>query len=154
MHSLTVKLSWLAVIMLSIVAATSHAQVTCKEIVLDMPHGWWRVNVNPDGSGKIMFGALPFYGTFVSGAIDHQKLCSDIQEIATENKEKLSEPIGTVQFDPNGKSGHVWYFNNWDMASDLFDRAWDNKKKATNDIEKQHLKALAKFWEKREIPRE
>jgi len=147
-----VKLHLLVAFMLVIIAATSQAQVTCGEIVLDMPHGWWRVNVKPDGSGNFMFGALPYSGEFASETIDHKKLCSDLHEIATESKEKLGAPIGTVQYAQDSNSDFVWYFSDWDMASNLFKRAWENKNKPSNAIEKKNLEALAKFWENRTLP--
>ena len=119
-----------------------------------MPHGWWRILVEPDGSGTMAFGALPYSGAFPAGTIDHASICSVLRSKVNETRETLSDPIGTINFVADDDSGHLWYFNDWGTASELFELAWKNKEEPKTDIEKKHIEALAKFWDNRELPNE
>jgi hypothetical protein len=140
-------------ILLVISMSQSYAQSMCDEITIDMPHGWWRIVVNPDGSGTLAFGALPNHGKFPPGTMDHRYICLTLRKIALKDKETLSGPIGTVEFQRDDDSEQLAYFNDWRMASDLFDLAWRRKEEPKNNIEKIDLETLAKFWEKRELPK-
>ena len=98
--------------------------------------------------------SLPYYATFPPGTIDHQQICSHLHKITTKNRQKLSEPIGTVKFNYHDKSDRLWYFNDWDVASDLFEQAWINRELVKNDMEAERLQTLSKFWEKLILPKQ
>ena len=131
--------------------AVSVAREGCGGITIDMPHGWWRVDVNSDGSGTVAFGALLCFGAFGPGT-DLKRICADFREKAAGSREELGEPVGTVRFSARDNPDRLWYFDDWAAASDLFEKVWNSREPPVSNFAKQHLESLSESWEKRALP--
>jgi hypothetical protein len=59
-----------AALMFSLAAAQASPPMPSKGLTIDMPHGWWRIHIRPDGSGTLNFAALPQTGRFPAGTFD------------------------------------------------------------------------------------
>lgn len=97
-------------------------------IVVDMPHGWWRVSIHSDGSANYGFGALAQTGAVARGTFDFESLHADLAPRITREIEPKVEEYGTVQFCVDGEGcGDLWYLTDRSFANEVLDRAFENR---------------------------
>lgn len=96
-------------------------------IIIDMPHGWWRLHVFPDGSAGYSFGALPEVGQVAQDTFDFEALYLELSARVMAQREP-TETYGTVQFCVEGDGcGDLLYFYDQAYAEALFDEAFANR---------------------------
>jgi hypothetical protein len=123
----------------------------CEAIVVDMPHGEWRIHVAPDGSGRYAYGALPAYGRFGAGTFDFRQLHATLVARVSAERELLERPYGTVQFCVGGgECGDLWFFSDRQLAAELFDAAYRSREAPRAEWEREMLETVNRFWDRRE----
>lgn len=96
-------------------------------IIVDMPHGAWRLHLYPDGSGAYSFGALPELGGIPAETFDFYEQYDELSGRITDDREPGRE-YGTVQFCVEGRGcGELFYLYDREYADELFDRAFANR---------------------------
>lgn len=125
----------------------------CDAIVMDMPHGAWRIHVHPDGSGRYAYGALPTMGRIAAGTFEFEEVRRRLRRSARGERRGTDEPYGTVQFCPRAGSGErLWYFYDQELAGDLFDLAFESREGTVLEIERERLMQLDRIWAERRSP--
>lgn len=133
------------------IAADLPGEEQCSRISIFMPYGCWNLVINTDGSGVFHFGQLPNRGKVVRGTFNFPDIYSMLKKKVSETRIGPAENnYGMVSFLTQKGERKAFYFYDWNYANSLFDKAWLNKQKPRNELEKMDLDHLAKFWEHRE----
>jgi hypothetical protein len=123
----------------------------CNTIVVDMPHGMWRIHVYPNGSGTYGYGALPQIGLIETGTFDFQALHADLSTKVVSERNVQAEIHGTVQFCVQDDGcGELWYFYDREMAAQLFDLAYQNRAGSVFG-DGYDTETIDQFWNQRDF---
>ncbi|MDH3455372.1 MAG: hypothetical protein OER90_00905 [Gemmatimonadota bacterium] len=123
----------------------------CDAIILDMPHGEWRIHVHPDGSGLYAYGALPQLGRIEPGTFDFAEMHAQLADRVTAERQLTGAPEGTVHFCVGGPTcDPLWYFYDPEFADSLFDLAWAHRSAPSNELEQQDFEGINRIWAERQ----
>lgn len=121
----------------------------CTLLIVDMPHGEWRIHVRRDGSGTYGYGALPATGRF-DAAFDFPELHAQLASTVTRAPRESGDPYGTAQFCvAPGECEPLWYFYDRELAAELFDSAWAHRSAPSNELEERAFQSIDRFWAQR-----
>jgi hypothetical protein len=124
----------------------------CDAIILDMPHGEWRIHVHPDGSGLYTYGALPALGRIEPGTFDFADIHARLAASVSAERRQQAHEYGAVQFCvASGDCEPLWYFHDRDLADALFDTAWAHRSAPSTELEREMLETLDRMWAERRL---
>ena len=152
---MTMKLkSFLLVVLLPFIAGCGRAAVpsiaVVDSIIIDMPHGWHRIHVFPDGSGAYGFGALPEMGGIADGTFDFDSLHRELAQRVAKERDGFGN-YGTVQFCRDGEGcGDLYYFYDMEFADELFTKAFANRTGKLHPPVGDNLEVIDRIWKERQ----
>lgn len=119
-------------------------------IIIDMPHGGWRIHVFPDGSGGYSFGALPELGEIEADTFDFNELYLQLAARVTDERDPTASP-GTVQFCVEGEGcGELLYFYDQAFVDELFDEAYAHRTGQSLFGGPSGIETIDRLWQERE----
>ena len=122
----------------------------CEAIILDMPHGEWRIYVHPDGSGLYGYGALPQLGRIEPRTFDFLELHAQLAARITAERQHTGAPEGAAHFCVDGPTcDPLWYFHDPEFADSLFDLAWAHQSPPSSEMEQQVFENINRMWAER-----
>ena len=130
------------------------ADVTsCTALVVTSPRDGWRLTVNPDGSARVNYAALPQTLEAPVRTFDFQQLYSSLATRVRSTQ--TSADSGTVECRRAGvESQHAAaYFDDERFAAQQFERAWERAPEPSDSFDKERLEILRGMWDRRARPR-
>ena len=119
----------------------------CNLLVVDYPHGGRRIMVEPDGSGRYAYGALPALGNFKPGTFDFEEVYARLNSVAERNRRESTEEFGTVQCLTDGESESILYFSyDRDVLIGLLAVAFENRVEQKGSEGGDALQTLHELW--------
>jgi hypothetical protein len=115
-----------------------------KTLTIDMPYGACRVTVLEDGSAMLFYGALPQHVRVKNGTFNVDDLNASIRNhLRVEaDRLKLVPPVGSVRL---GSQAETLWFNDEAFAKSIFHKAWVNRLRGVQLVQRQDEKLLSRF---------
>ena len=115
-----------------------------KTLTIDMPYGACRLTVLKDGSATLFYGELPQHVRVKKGTFDLDELNASIRNhVKVEaDRLKLAPPVGSARLSSQAKT--LW-FNDEAFAKSIFHKAWVNRLRGVQLVQRQDEKLLSKF---------
>ena len=115
-------------------------------IIVDMPPGWYRIQIYPDGSGAYGFGALPEMGSIHRGTFDFEKIFKDISTDLSGGNENLEAAV-TIQFCVDGDGcGPLYYLEDSEYAERLLQRGFSQRTGESRLGPAMSIENLDRMW--------
>jgi len=130
------------------------ADVTsCTALVVTSPRDGWRLTVNPDGSARVNYAALPQTLEVPPRTFDFQQLYSSLATRVDSKPARVDS--GTVECRRAGIQIQPTptYLDDEPFAARLFERAWELAPEPSDAIDKEHVETLRGMWNRRAHPR-
>lgn len=147
--------STVAVLFLAWLAGSCFAQTAgiptideCRAVTIRTSQGWW-LTVEPDGSGRYGFGALPAWIRVNERPFDFRNIYQETKQAIAEQRKNAGEAYVAVTFTGAGdRSGLEYYLLDQAQVPVWFRTARENTEKPKNELEVRSYKMIDDFWEK------
>jgi hypothetical protein len=126
---------------------------SCTALVVTSPRDGWRLTVNPDGSARVNYAALPQTLEVPPHTFDLLQLHSSLSTRVDSNPARVDS--GTVECRRLGTAVQAppTYLDDDLFIAQLFERAWETAPEPSDSIDKEHVDTLRTMWDRRARPR-
>ena len=125
---------------------------SCMALVVTSPRDGWRLTVNPDGSARVNYAALPQTLEAPPRTFDFPRLYSSLSTRVDSKPARVDS--GTVECRrPGTVQATLTYLDDDPFVAQLFERAWEGASEPSDLIDKEHVETLRRMWDGRARPR-
>lgn len=120
----------------------------CRAVTIRTSQGWW-LTIEPDGSGRYGFGALPAWVRVRERSFDFRQIYQATkQAIAGQRMNAEESYVAVTYFGAGDRSGREYYLLDQAQVPVWFRTARENTEKPKNELEVRSYRMIDDFWEK------
>ena len=126
---------------------------SCAALVLTSPRDGWRLTVNPDGSARVNYAALPQTLEVPPRTFDVRQLQSSLATRVNATPQRNDAGTVECRMAATEIQPAPAFFDDEPFAAQLFERAWERAPEPADAIDKEHVETLRQMWNRRARPR-